>query len=204
MTAVDLEAAYVFGYGSLVTMREPLPSCGGASLAPVAGRLLEFQRFWGVAMNNWEAAPAKKHYVDPASRLTPRIRVAFLDVEAAQGRTVNGLAVPVDAARLAAMDLREVNYSRIDVSSQFEPSLDQPVFVYRGTVPARERCRVPPHDPELVVSQDYLDAVRLGFDTLGSGCLDEFDQSTPPCPFPLRRLSLVRPDHAAEGAPPQR
>lgn len=197
MAEKEPDLAYVFAYGSLVAMREPLQAPGG-EIVPMSGRLRGYQRVWGVAMNNWEAAPDEKHYVDPETRVPPRIRVAFLDVDERPDGLVNGLAVPVDLARLAAMDVREVNYSRIEVSSLFEPILPSPVFTYQGTMAARERSRVPPSEPEVCVSEDYLGGVRRAFGSLGADSLAEFDLTTGPCPFALRHLDLVRPDQASE------
>lgn len=195
------QAAYVFGYGSLVAMRDPV-RVGGVLLEPAPGRLRGFRRAWGVAMDNRAAAPASKHYVEVASGETPSVRVAFLDLEECDGEAVRGLAVPADAERLAALDVREANYTRVDVSAWFEPQLALPVFTYRGTPAARARCRVPPTDPELCVSAGYLEEVRRAFRLLGPAALAEFERTTPPPPFPLRALELVRPDPSAEGMRP--
>lgn len=189
--------AYVFGYGSLAAMREPL-RVGDRQVTPVQAVLRGFRRYWGVAMDNREAAPLDKHFVDPETREPPPVRIAFLDVDVSPGETVNGLAVPVDSERLLALDAREVNYTRVEVSSAIEPLLEGRVFVYGGKRAARERCEVPPVEPALVIDKDYWGGVRRAFSSLGSGCLAEFDRSTPRPPFPLRRLTLVRPDRAAE------
>jgi cation transport regulator ChaC len=198
-TEPNPQSAYVFGYGSLVAMRESLQTAGDL-LAPVPGRLHGFRRLWGVAMDNWEAAPMQKHFVDPATRQPPRIRVAFLDVEEGPEGVVNGLAVPVDAARLGAMDEREVNYSRVDVSSSFEPRLPYRVYTYRGSEEARARCRVRDVDASVYVSRDYLVGVRRAFASLGPGSLAEFERTTAPLSFPLRSLELVQPGSSAVDA----
>lgn len=177
-------------------MRESL-EIDGEVLMPVSGWLHGSRRVWGVAMNNWEAAPSLKHFVDPETRRAPRIRVAFLDVEEEADGAVNGLAVPVDATRLALMDEREVNYLRVDVSSRFEPRLSCPVFAYRGSPEARARRRAHRTDAELCVSRDYLAMVRRAFASLGPGSLAEFERTTAPLSFPLRRLELVQPGSAA-------
>lgn len=182
---------YVFGYGSLVTATEPLRT-GDRRIEPVPGKLRGFGRGWAVAMDNRAAAPREKHFVDPTTGLPPLVRVAFLDVREMPGRTVNGLAIPVDAERLAALDAREVNYERVDVSPLFAPRLPR-VFVYRGTASARRRCQAPAATPVVVVSEGYVREVRCGFESLGSLSISEFERTTDPCPFPLRRLELVRP-----------
>src|SRR3954452_15677213 len=108
------EVAYVFGYGSLVAMRDEL-TLESRAWAPVPGRLRDYRRYWGAAMNNWEATRLEKHFLDPDTGEQPRIRVAYLDIDDDPGSSVNGLAIPVDAGRLAELDVREVNYLRVDV-----------------------------------------------------------------------------------------
>jgi hypothetical protein len=175
---------YVFGYASLVALDEPRAA---------AGRLLGFRRFWGTAMNNWEPANDGKYFRDRRTPVRPRIRVAYLDIRECDGSAVNGLALPVDSARLAAFDAREVNYDRIDVSAALEPALALPVFAYVGTEAARGRCRQGAADANAFVSRDYAELVRRGFAALGAEAEAEFEASTDPLPFPERDLDLVQP-----------
>lgn len=173
----------VFGYGSLVGLAEP---------AARLGRLRGFRRSWGAAMDNWEPVNDPKHFLDRETGERPRVRVAYLDVCEREGSSVNGLAMPVDEARLAALDAREVNYERVDVSAAFEPAVPGRVFAYLGTAAARERCRAGAAEANICVSVDYVVAVRRAFAALGEGALAAFDRSTDPLPFPQRELELVR------------
>jgi hypothetical protein len=198
MTDPDQGIAYVFGYGSLVERQRPLRR-DGIDYPAVPGRLPGFGRCWGVAMDNREAAPSKKHFADPGSGRAPRVRVAFLDLEERVGVAVNGLAIPVDVAGLAELDAREVNYERIEVTSIFQPHLPYRVFAYAGTSKARERCRLGSAGGEICVSVAYLATVRRAFSGLGEGALDEFERSTVPLPFPERELLMVQPSPSAEG-----
>jgi cation transport regulator ChaC len=176
---------YVFGYGSLVELTAPLAR-GGRLFPAVPGRLRGFRRRWGVAMNNGEASEAEKHFVDPASGLKPSVAVAYLDLEEAPGQAVNGLAIPVDAARLRELDERERNYERVEVSAAFEPGLAQTVHVYRGSAAARARCAAA--DGEICVSRQYAERIEAAFRALGDGALAEYERSTEPLPFALRDL----------------
>lgn len=178
--------AYVFGYGSLVSFTEPLVVAGEA-LPAIPGRLHGFRRFWGAAMNNWEASETEKHFVDVGTEVKPRIRVAYLDIDVAPETTVNGLAIPADPARLDELDRRELNYMRIDVSAAFRPRLEYRVFAYRGTEAARERCRLASED-EIHVSRQYVGLIRCGFAALGAAALEEYERTTEPLPFPERDL----------------
>lgn len=191
------EPAYVFAYGSLAELRDPLV-VGGEELQPVLGRLVGFRRFWGVAMNNWEEHPARKHFLDPETGRPPRVRVAFLDIEPDAGATVNGLAIPVDAESLMALDARERRYMRLDVSSAFKPVLAHPLHAYVGRKDARERARSDSAGEPIVVSDEYLARVRRAFAALGAEALAEFDRTTEPPPFPSRPLEqLPRPPGGA-------
>jgi hypothetical protein len=185
--------AYVFGYGSLVELREPL-TLDGRSFAAVPGRLHGFRRRWGVAMHNWETGEGEKHFVDPRSGLKPRVAVAFLDIEEHPGGTVNGLAVPVDPVRLAELDRREVNYERIEVSGACRPAVAGTVFAYRGSEAARARGGA---DSGVCVSRQYMELIRAAFAALGPGELEEYERTTEPLRFPERDLELRYPESLA-------
>ena len=189
------ELDYVFGYASLVALSEP-----GA----LPGRLRGYRRYWGVAMDNWEATNDRKHFLDPRTGERLRIRVAYLNLREDAGSAVNGLALPVDADRLAALDEREVNYERVDLTGAFEPAcgvaedpaLPLPrarVFTYVGTAAARERCRRGLAEGDCFVSRDYVADVRSAFAALGEDALVELDRTTDSLPFPERDLQVVPP-----------
>jgi hypothetical protein len=175
---------YVFGYASLVALEHA---------EAVPGRLLGYRRFWGAAMNNWEGGEGVKHWLDRETGERPRIRVAYLDIEPGEGRTVNGVAIPVDAERLAALDAREINYSRIDVTDEFEGPAPGRVFTYVGLDAAHERRRQGADDGNVFVSRDYAAGVRHAFECLAPGAFAEFNRTTAPLPFPERDLRVVLP-----------
>jgi cation transport regulator ChaC len=181
---------YVFGYASLVQLNEP-----GA----VSGRLRGFRRSWGVAMNNWEGGDRVKHWLDRDSGERLRIRVAYLDIYEDADCAVNGLALPIDAEQLPALDAREINYRRVDVTAAFEPvssegapEAERPsrVFTYVGLDAARERCRLGIEEGNAFVSRSYASGVRQAFEGLAPDALAEFDRTTDPLPFP--ELNLLR------------
>ena len=165
---------FVFGYGSL--LRRP----GG-----IPCHLLGHRRAWNVAMDNRQTIPGYKYYVDPDTGERPPVHVTFLNIyPAAEGR-VNGIAFPITAEALDQLDRRERNYDRIDVTRLLDVDLGGTVWTYLGSEAARERFEA----GAAVVSQDYFDAVREDFATVGG--LDEFDQSTDRLTVPLRRLTRV-------------
>ncbi len=147
-------------------------------------------------MNNWEGGEAAKHFLDRATGERPRIRVAYLDIYEQAGSAVNGLALPVDRDRLDALDARELNYERVDVTGAFEPEVDGRVFTYLGLDAARQRCREGAAAGDIFVSRDYAAVVRAAFGRLAPSGLAEFDRMTDPPPFPERDLQVMLPSSA--------
>jgi hypothetical protein len=184
--------AYVFGYASLV---------GLADAEALPGGLRGYRRFWGTAMNNWEGGEEVKHWLDRATGERPRIRVAYLDIEPREGSAVSGVAIPVDAERLAAFDRREINYERVDISAVFEPPISDRVFTYTGLDAARERCRQGAEDGNICISTEYIGGVRRAFADLAPDAPEEFDRTTDPLPFPERDLRVVVPPYVGQLRP---
>lgn len=178
---------YVFGYGSLLTP-------GGDGIAGmVAGRLRGYRRTWNVAMDNSQAIPGYKQYVDPDTGTPPPCFVVFLNVVPDPRRDVNGAVFPVTAEELAALDRRERNYDRIDVSSSLAEPVAGRVWTYVGSTSGVQRFQTGLHSDTAVISADYAQAVRRGLGLLGDGAEAEFESMTdpPPCPIvPLRRVPI--------------
>jgi hypothetical protein len=175
----------VFGYASLVTRAR------AARLASLRG----VRRVWGVAMDNRVAVPGYKVYESPDGR-RPAVAVAFLDVEPAPGLAITGTLLEVDQAELRALDRRERQYRRVDVTAAIDagalPSEDARVWTYVGRPDGRERVRRgrAGHVP-VVIQRAYLDRVRGAFRALGPGHAARFAVSTEPPPFPVRELARV-------------
>ena len=73
--------------------------------------------------------------------------------------TVSGLALPVDAERLQALDTRELNYDRVDVTGLVE-GVPGRVWTYLGRAPGRARLARGLAEGTAVVSRDYLEKVH--------------------------------------------
>jgi hypothetical protein len=170
-------AEFVFGYGSL--------SGRGGVPATLAGH----RRRWGVAMDNSRTIPGYKYYVEADSGARPDVHVAFLDIQPAPGESVNGVVLPVSPGDLTALDARERNYERIDVTDLIDPRPGGRVWTFAGSDDGRRRCR---QADRLVVSRAYLEAVAAAFAALGPEQAARFRASTdePPCPVDLRRVDL--------------
>lgn len=192
-SAVGLaDRQFVFGYGSLAA-----PSDGPAlTRAPAPHGLVcdlrGFRRQWGVAMDNSRDLPGYKHYTDPAGT-RPAVFVCFLDIVADRpGALVNGLCLPVDSGRLARLDARERNYSRVDVSDRVDAGGAR-VWAYVGSREARLRMRFAVGAGRAVIDGAYLRSVADGLRALGT---DEYAAAAPSlAPGTLPVVELVRHDH---------
>jgi hypothetical protein len=143
---------HVFGYGSLA---------GEHLRCPVA-RLRGWRRVWGVAMDNRVDVPGYKSYRLRCDGSRPATFVAFLDIEADPEGAVGGVCMPVREEDLAALDRRERNYDRVDVTDAITPRPDGRVWAYRGSADGRARLRDGIAAGCAVVSRGYLDGVLAG------------------------------------------
>jgi hypothetical protein len=153
-------AHLVFGYGSLT---------GGG----VPARLRGWRRVWNVAMDNAVDLPGYKCYL-AADGARPAVFVTFLNLERALGSVVDGELLEGD---LDALDARERNYSRVDVTDALESPPGARVWAYVGTPEGRERFERGLREGRAVVQRAYLDAVGVA--------------ERPACPVvDLRRVEL--------------
>jgi hypothetical protein len=139
-------ADHVFGYGSLAGEADDAVPC----------RLRGWRREWGVAMDNAVAIPGYKRYRDGEGRF-PDVCVAFLDVQPAAGAAVDGVCLA--AADLGALDDRERNYARVEVTDAVEGAPPGRVWVYAGRPDSRERLRAARAAGRAVVVRGYADRV---------------------------------------------
>jgi cation transport regulator ChaC len=175
---------YVFGYGSLAWDRR-----GPVQQAELRGT----RRVWGVAMDNTRDIPGYKHYRRRRDGSRPEVCVAFLDLEPAEGEAVNGICLAATPERLAALDRRERNYVRVDVTDRLEPRPPGRTWAYVGRPESRARLRRARARSRAVVSREYRDHVLRGFAALGRDALAGFRRSTELEGLPV--VDLVRVDH---------
>ena len=170
--------ALVFGYGSLLAAAAGTP-------CPLSGH----RRWFGVAMDNRRTIPGYKYYLDPATGGRPAVHVAFLDVAPDGAGAVDGVVFEVPD--LEALDARERNYRRVEVTDSIDADVGGPVWAYKGLPQSRERYARAAAAGTAVVARAYLEGVRAGFASHGLA----FDTS-PDVPV----LDLVRVDVPADGA----
>jgi dephospho-CoA kinase len=135
--------------------------------------------------------PGYKVYALPDGA-RPAVAVAFLDLEEAVGAAVEGALLAVDATGLAALDTRERQYQRIDVTALVDPAPEGPVWTYVGRPPGRARVaagRV--GTAPIVIQRSYVELVEAAFAALGDGALARYRASTEDPPFPVLDLTRI-------------
>jgi gamma-glutamylcyclotransferase (GGCT)/AIG2-like uncharacterized protein YtfP len=157
---------FVFGYGSLAA------DLAGGHVADLRGH----RRVWGVAMDNRVDVPGYKHYRLRSDGSRPSVCVAFLDLVADAGAATRGVCVPVDEQQLPALDHRERNYDRVDVTDAVAAARGT-VWAYVGTSAGRSRLQRARDGGRAVVSRDYLERTRAAFTALGTAALAEFERT---------------------------
>jgi dephospho-CoA kinase len=155
---------FVFGYGSLAA---DLP---GSHPAVLRGR----RRGWGVAMDNTVDVPGYKHYRLRADGSRPAVFVAYLDLFEDPAATTHGVCVAVGETQLAAIDHRERNYERVDVTGAVTPARGT-VWVYVGSAFGRRRLDRAREAGLAVISRDYLERTSASFAALGAEARADFE-----------------------------
>jgi hypothetical protein len=177
---------HVFGYASLIgDMRRE-----GEELS----RLRGYRRTWNVSTDNSETIGRYKIYLDPVTGEQPAVFVTFVNLVPDESSTVAGVLFPVTDEDLAALDLRERNYERRDVSDSLEEDMDGMVWCYFGRAEALARYRDGLAVRRAVVQRDYYERVRDGFAACGEKALAEYEASTDSPTVPI--VELERRDTA--------
>lgn len=191
---------FVFGYGSLSTLADPPPTRAPDPRGYVT-ELAGHRRRWGVAADNRSALPGYKRY-RAADGSYPPVAVAFLDLAPGDG-AVNGVCLPVDPAALEALDARERNYGRVEVTAQLAHALG-PTWAYVGSDEGRARLADGRARGAAVVTHEYRELVLAGFAALGGDELARFHASSDLGDLPLAALERVDLDGRAapRGAAP--
>jgi hypothetical protein len=126
-------------------------------------------------MDNTRDLPGYKYYLDPETGERPAIFVAYLDLAPDPGASTTGIRFVVDAETRDALDRRERNYERTEVTLG--------LWAYLGTTAARERFERGRSTGTAVVDRAYYEAVRDGLAQIGA-TLD-------PPPVPVRTLTRI-------------
>ncbi len=179
---------FVFGYGSLAAL-PPAPLSRERRPHGFVADLPGHRRCWGVAMDNRVDLPGYKHYLE-ADGERPAVFVSFLDLQPDPEASVNGVCLPVDADRLAALDVRERNYRRTDVTDLIDAGGAR-VWTYLGSPAGRERFATGTREGSALIDAVYRDAVAAAFARLGEAELELCRPSLRPFGLPVRALTRI-------------
>ena len=151
-------------------------------------------------MDNRVDLPGYKSYRLRADGSRPDVFVAFLDIEPCSGSAVARRLHAGRADDLAALDARERNYDRIDVTSQVQDAPAGRVWAYRGSAAGRARLRDGLAAGRAVVSLEYLADVLAGLAKIAPGEVAALQRS--PAQAGLAILDLTRVEVPRAGNPP--
>jgi cation transport regulator ChaC len=168
----------VFGYASLVSPQSAAQTLGRPVPAAIPARLEGWARGWTLGR---EQARAEKTFARPDGRLN-------LDPDAG-APPPNGVLIELTEAELDRLDVREIRYSRVDVTDAIraEGSAFDRVIAY---VARPEHHHPTPPDDAIVIST-YPATIEAAFDRLGPGQLDLFRSTTAPVPVELSEAALI-------------
>jgi hypothetical protein len=155
MSDAGIADQFVFGYGSLAIGVPGRPA-----------RLEGHRRVWGVAMDNRVTIPGYTASRLRADGSRPAVYVAFLDVVEEGDAAPDGVLRAVDDHALRALDARERNYERVDVSDAVAGAPGR-IWTYRGSAGGRARLQRGLQRGSAVVAREYLRTVRAAFAALG-------------------------------------
>ena len=189
---------WVFGYGSLVS-----PASLGATIGrePQLGvdvfpaELTGYGRRWNCGLTT---------SVGLSDEFDGSIRhwtIVVLGLVAAAGECVNGLVARVDEEELPALDRREANYDRVEVTDVtiVDGVVDAPVVVYVPRPEPITRYEDGRDGGTSAIEQRYWNLVEGAFGELGAAHYDRYRASTPAPDVPvveLRRQRVERSDGA--------
>lgn len=184
-----MEPEFVFGYASLSALLAAPPTRAPDPRGYVTD-LRGARRRFGVAADNALAIPGYKRY-RAADGSYPPVHVAFLNLEDDGGAgAVNGVCLPADAATLAALDRRERNYVRVEVTERIAAPLGR-TWAYVGSPEGRARLADGRARGSAVVTREYRALVLAGFAALGEEELARFHASSDLGGLPVRELERV-------------
>lgn len=185
----------VFGYGSLVSRASVGATLGRPAPAPVPARLEGWRRRWSLVRDNRTAEKGFEPLA--AGRFDHCLGLNVEPDPTGAGRGApNGALIELTEAELDRLDLREIRYRRVDVTTAFAPAGFDKVVTY--TARAEHFAATPPE--RSVVIATYLTAVEAAFAELGDGELATFRTTTDEPPAPVVEARLVR-DEIPPGNP---
>ncbi len=182
-----MSRTWLFGYGSLVSP---------ASLASTIGRdpgegfhiahVDHFGRRW-----NYGSKVLRGDWVHDGQEVV-RGLVVSLGVVAAEGESCNGVVFDVDEDELAALDWRERDYERVDITDVTTVDVgrfDGRVQVYVPRPSSIERYELARDEGRAAIRQSYWTLVEEAFAALGGDHAERYGR-TPAPDIPVADIAL--------------
>jgi hypothetical protein len=186
---------YVFGYGSLVDPADWLFQRHPGEFEDPTYVLIDgFRRHWDLAADNTDADHDHKYHADAATGERVDIYVATLGLELDEETACNGVAIPVDAERLAWLDRREgLLYDRIVIDpGRISEPLEGTLWTYFPKPTALAAFEAGMQRENVYLPRFYIEGVTAAFTRRGEDALSAYRASTREPRCPLRDLNLVR------------
>lgn len=189
----------VFAYGSLVDPHSASLTLGREVPSALPARLAGWRRRWSVCRDNRRAE--KTFAIQPGGEVPPTI--IGLNVEPWDESEAGpvGALLEVTEAELDRLDLREVRYERVDVTTAAAPLTGETGHGFNRVIAftARPGNHAPDPPTGAVIIGAYVRTVEAAFDA--AGLLGEFRATTEPHPVPVVEGSLLAGDEIPEGNP---
>ncbi len=156
---------FVLGYGSLLNLESAGKTLGRLvrpeDVVPV--EVEDHLRLWNLV------AP-----VQLIERGNEWVNAVFLDLQPRPGYRANGILIEVSPAELDNLDIREQNYTRLDISAK---TADRPdhgtVFAYVGKPEFFAACF-----EHTAILGRYVEIVEVGLRTWGQRFTDRYQETT--------------------------
>lgn len=195
--------SWVFGYGSLVspdsiatTIGRPVDRADGYAASVLHG----FTRGW-----NYGSLRQRATWDGPHGRVEAGV-VVSLGLVVRSDAATNGAVIRVTEHEFAALDRRESDYDRVDVTDRIEglSVADRGrVYTYVPRRSAIERYEAARARRRAAVKQGYVELVEAAFAALGEHAVDLYRTSTPhpdvPIVDPERVWLAPHPDEPGGG-----
>jgi hypothetical protein len=189
----------LFAYASLVSPASAGETLGRTIAAPIPARLEGFARGWILGRDN---LTTEKMFAR-ADGSVPRFCLGVGVMPDPDAPAPNGALIELSEAELDRLDLREMRYTRLDVTAAIgvgETGAEAPPFDRVVTYQPRPENHKPEPPDDAIIVANYLSTVEAAFDELGRGQLDLFRATTAPPPVEVTEATLVR-DRIPEGNP---
>lgn len=187
----------VFAYGSLANPESFACTLGREPVEPLAARLSGWRRRWSLLRDN--LASEKTFARHPSGEL-PRWVVGLnleRDEEAGEELAPNGALIEISEAELERLDVRELRYNRVDVTSLVREGEEFDRIVTYTARPKHFSAQPP---DGAVAMAPYMRAIEAAFKALGDGQWELFLNTTGPPPVETIEPLLVR-DEIPPGNP---